>query len=70
MITFYFLTFLTLHDLPFKVKPEVLPSPEAKPAPRGVAGVSEGPRMAGRGRIKVSACTAVLYLLTVNLFTF
>ena len=38
------------------MKPDLLPSPEVKPVPRGVAGarVSEAPRMAGRGRIKVS----------------
>ena len=36
------------------MKLDLLPSPEVKPAPRGVAGVSEAPRMAGRGRIKVS----------------
>ena len=36
------------------MKPDLLPSPEVKAAPRGVAGVSEAPRMAGRGRIKVS----------------
>ena len=56
--------------LTMKVKPEVLPSPEAKPAPRGVAGVSEAPRMAGRGRIKVSARTARLCYVYFNLYLF
>ena len=53
------------------MKPEVLPSPEAKPGPRGVAGGSEAPRMAGRGRIQVSQRVVLtltsLYIIAVAL---